>query len=75
MGRYNPVKSEYLKKPPSKAAGESEADYKQRLRKWSIDRNRGGSRDQTPGASKSQPAPKKSDDSGSWMDKVVRALK
>lgn len=73
MGRYTPMKDEYLKNPPSRNAGESEAAYKQRLRQWSIARNRGGSRNQTAGASK--PAAKKKEDSGSWMDKVVRALK
>lgn len=72
MGRYTPMKNEYLKNPPTKQAGESDAAYKQRLRQWNIARNKGGSRIQTAGAPK--PKTEKKESAGGWMDKVTRAL-
>ena len=72
MGRYTPVKEQSLKTPPTKNPGESEQASLQRLRQWNIARNRGGSK--IPGAAPKKPTEKK-EDSGSWMDRVVRALK
>lgn len=73
-GRYTPMKNEYLKTPPTKKQGESDRDYKLRLRQWNIARNKGGSRDQTQRGGKSQPLAAPQHNAKGWMGKVIDAL-
>lgn len=62
-----------MKEPmPVKAKGESDQDYKLRLRQWNIRQNRGGSK-MTTQPKKPATAPKK-ESSGGFLDKLLKGL-
>lgn len=66
-GRYG----EDFSKAPTQNAGESAAAYAARLKEWQRKRSMAGS----AMTKKSATTTKKKESSGSWMDKVVKALK
>lgn len=68
-GRYG----EDFSKAPTQNAGESAAAYAARLKEWQRRRSMAGS--SMTKKSSTSTTTKKQESSGSWMDKVVKALK
>lgn len=69
-GKYG----EDFSKAPTKAAGESPAAYAARLKDWQRRRSMSGS-SMTTAKKSTATTTKIKESSGSWMDKVVKALK